>query len=180
VNLGVSADELQNISKTHSEAIDNYDKIGIPVLKQTELGIPTAFAKKIPLDFTKKYQVSKKGDVTHQAPEDVSGTLFDLLKYSDRLQTAAGKKDPTLQKEVDQYIKDDLVPYVESIRYPFTGTSSIAPFKPRLLDDKDYTDASGRALSSNVLVAPGVPEGLEGLAPILSDLQDKLNHSVLT
>lgn len=178
VDLGVSAESLAEISEKHSKAIDNYKKIGIPVLKETELGIPETFAKKIPLDFTKKFK--NTGDpaigIIPQKDEDVSGTLFDLLKYTESLKKGASKESPDRQKEIFEYIENELVPYIESIRFPFTGTSSLAPFKPKLLDKKSYVSPDGRTLSENALMVPGVPEGMDELGSIIAKLQKVLDN----
>ena len=166
---------LVEVKDRHSEAIDKYKKIGVPVLKQTEVGIPEEMASKIPIEYMKKYRISKTaGAFPELKPEKVSSNLFDLLKYTEKLSTASKQNSPEQQEEIGKYIKEELSPYVESIRFPFTGTSSIAPFKPRLMGEEEFKDDTGRNLGRNVLAAPGIPEGLEGLSPIIEALQKKI------
>jgi TP901 family phage tail tape measure protein len=182
--LGLSdqANALSDVAKTHGKAIDKYKKAGIPVLGQEELGIPETFAEKIPLEFLKKYDVGSEGITAKKQPEVVKSTLAGMLKYAEKLREASKGDSVENQQEIEAYINDKLVPYIESIRFPFTGTSSIAPFKPKLVKEGQYmgTDLEGnpRALEKNALMVPGVPEGLEGLTPIIDQVQKRIDSLV--
>jgi len=180
IGLSDQFSALDKVAETHGEAIKGYKKIGIPVLKQEEIGIPESFAAKIPTDFTKKYTIDKdKKAEAMKKPEDVKGTLADLLKYKQDLSTSAFKEqDLTKKNEMLDYIKEELPSNVESIRFPFTGSSSISPFRPKLMEEGAFLDKDKRALEKNSLIVPGVPEGLEGLAPIISSLQEKMNSAM--
>ena len=167
--------KLGGVSETHGEAIDAYTKMGIPTLRQEEIGIPETFASKLPLEFTKKFNTSDKFGVVAQKPETVNGTLLDLLKYIENLKSYSAGEGSVRQEEISKHIQEDLVPYIESIRYPFTGTSSIAPFKPKLIGKNAYKDSTGRSLSANSLIVPGVPEGLDKMKPIIEEVQERID-----
>ena len=59
--------------------------------------------------------------------ESEVGTLKSMLEYIEQV-----KKDVP-GPEAQAHIEKDLVPYVESLRFPFTGTSTLKPYKPKLL-----------------------------------------------
>lgn len=166
-----------NVSLKHGKAIDEHRKAGIPVLRQDEVGIPSSYASKIPVSYEKKYSFGKNG-MEKIKPETVDTTLDRMMEYVDKLKLNASKLEPgsaISKDDVKTHIEKDLVPYVESIRFPFTGTSSIAPFKPTLINSTDYMSNDGRPLAENSLIVPGVPEGMEGLAEVIASVQKKID-----
>ncbi len=166
-NFETQTTQLVDVAKEHGKTISGYKKIGIPFLKQEEIGVPESFASKIPLEFIKKFSVDMKAKtVAKQEQEKITGTLLDLLKYTQRLSKFAGGEG---SEAISKYIEDELVPYVESIRFPFTGTSSITPFKPKLIEEGAFG-----GLAKNALIVPGAPEGLEGLAPIIEEIDNRI------
>ena len=169
--------EIDILSKSHKKKIATQTKAGFPVLKQHELGIPSVTAKKLPVDFQKQFTFTE--DIIHFVGESVKetkGTLFDLLKYAEELQELVdGKiKDITLPTGegaagLGKYVfkgRDDasdikqkatseldrINPFVESLRYPFTGTSSIVPYKAKLLGGGLNKDAR------NTFAVPGTSD----------------------
>lgn len=152
---------LEEVRQKHFESIKEYQKEGFTPLKQEELGVPKETAKKIPVSYKKKYQVSKEGASKKVSePEEVESSLYDLLKYKENISKAirkASKEGKTSQSmEMSDHLKDDLVPHIESVRYPFTGTSSVKPYKPKLMDKKE--GEHGQDLLKDIMMVPGVPD----------------------
>ena len=157
-------DELEDIAKDildireeHAEKIGKLQKKGVPVLKQYELGVPATFAKKLPVKYRPKYKV--KGRELETIPEgmreEVETSLFDILKEAEALTTGefiskpgAAVKPPS-KRELQEYVEKELVPYIESVRYPFTGISSVQPYRAKL--------APG-GMGRHALAVPGMPE----------------------
>lgn len=169
-SLANVAEQVQNIRAVHKENVDRYTKIGLPVLKQHEIGIPKTQAKKVPIKFTKKFAVDKDNKIFKAVEEKIDGTLYDLLSYRDELESMmqaqkheyktsfkgmsgeaarSSKAEQGRHVDISKYIEEELVPYIESVRYPFTGVSSVQPFKPKLTTG---------AKMQNVLAVPGMPE----------------------
>jgi hypothetical protein len=160
---------LSDIYSKHKSAVLDYEKnAGLPVLRQEEIGVSEKFASKIPTEFLS----ASIEDDSLKIGEAVQGTLLDIFKLKEELEKAAKKSgNANLEKEVKEFIENQLVPYIESIRYPFTGTSSIAPFKPKLIKESDYKGVDKRGLAGQALIVPGVPEGFEGLKDVVDNLQ---------
>ena len=166
-DLGDISKDVAGIYKGHAESIEGYERAGIPVLKQHELGIPTTFAKKVPVSFKRAEIVS--GELKPDIAEK-EGTLFELLKLKEKLKTEA-KGDKGLEEQVTNFVSESLVPYIESIRFPFTGVSTIQPYKPKLLPG-----VGERGLEQHALMVPGIPEmDITGFDKIIGDLRDKVS-----
>jgi TP901 family phage tail tape measure protein len=152
-NMKDTFSELENISKEHANIIKKQQKLGMPILGQQELGISPEFAKNLSVEFTKRFRAGERGGITAVAdPKKTKSSLYDLLKYVEKLEKAMEGSEEAYQG-VMAYIENELVPYVESVRFPFTGTSSVQPYKAKLLEEKVY----GRNLAQNVIAAPGIP-----------------------
>lgn len=165
--------QIGDVSNKHMNTLKSYESIGVPILKQDEVGIPEGQAAKIPVEYTKKYKIDKNGNASLQTPQKVQTDLARMLEYKKDLE-----KSNNRDSKMEDHINNDLAPYVESIRYPFTGSSSIAPFKPKLISPDKFMDKSGRSLANNALMVPGIPEGLEGLAPIVNSVQKRIDSLV--
>ena len=57
------------------------------------------------------------------------------------------------RKSIDLALKNQLTPYIESVRFPFTGVSSVQPYEAKLIKDEQYG-----GLAKHSLIAPGLPE----------------------
>jgi hypothetical protein len=103
----------------HTEGLSKYKKIGVPILSQSELGVPSAFASKIPVDF-KRARI-QDGQLAVDENE-TSGTLLDLLEDTKFFQGEARKAgkvgNTALGADIKKYIDEELVTYIESIRFP--------------------------------------------------------------
>jgi hypothetical protein len=160
--------KISDINEEHAKNVKKYKKMGLPVLKQTELGIPKEFAEKIPVTYTEKYRRDKEefnvlGGETFRVPKTVrkkavtkEGSLYDMLKYMDDIVRSSLSKetDPAIRDEVKKHVKEDLVPYIETVRYPFTGISSVQPFEPKLIGGKKGAKDFGKYS----IAVPGIPE----------------------
>ena len=165
-DLGDVSSKVSDIYKEHTEKIKGYKKAGIPILRQHELGVPVEFAKKVPVAFKRAAVVGRE---LRPAAVEEKGTLLELLQLKEKLQIEA-KGDQLLEEQVNKFISDSLVPYIESIRFPFTGVSTIQPYKPKLL-----SKVGERGLEQQALLVPGVPEmDIVGFDKIISDLRDKV------
>ena len=165
------AKDIDTIKADHAKSVAGYKEIGLPVLKQHELGVPETLAKTLSLEYEKKYAVGEKGAIQKlEAPTKMKGTLASLLKYVESLEKAKTED----REQIKEYIESDLLPYIESIRFPFTGTSSVQPFRAKLLKGQ-----AGKA--EKTLMVPGVPEmdmpGFEkvsgGVGEVVSGLQER-------
>jgi TP901 family phage tail tape measure protein len=162
-NVSTINDVLADISKIageHKKKIAVQKRAGFPVLRQQEIGIPEITAKKLPVEFKKRFEFTKdtvslvKGKI-----QDTEGTLYDLLKYIQNLKKMMGGyydlKDSDNIEKIQSMVEkelEELSPYVEAIRYPFTGISSIVPYKAKLLE------GSMGKKAKNSFVVPGAPE----------------------
>jgi hypothetical protein len=153
--------EVNVLQESHSKKLGKLKKMGLPILKQHELGMPEEVAKKLPVDFEKKIDIGETEEGIAYARkktkgEKVSGSMYDLLQYTKQLEGASKKSDldPSIKSTIKKHIDEDLQPYIESIRYPFTGESSIQPYKPKLIKHKK----GDRELGKNVLTVPGMPD----------------------
>jgi len=180
--------DVSDISAKHNKIIQAYIKKNIPVLKQTELGLPAYAAKNLPVEFTKKYRIEKKGlvsEIPTESQTTTKGSLFDLLSYKRKLEKSrkittpdkvTGAKGKDVSDDIQKYIDNDLVPYIESVRFPFTGTSSVQPYKPKLLPA--IKGHGGVDMTKHILAVPSIPEfgqgGLEEFDKVISTLKDKL------
>lgn len=169
-SLITAMENVRGIAEEHKKVLSRQRESGIPVLKQHEIGIPAGAAKKLPVKFTERFKLGEEGEVTKTAAKEQEGTLFDLLKYVESLEKATapdqlqGFFHEEIKKELDQ-----LAPFVESVRYPFTGISSLVPYKGKLL-----TGEQGRKAGSAFAV-PGAPElDIEGLDVNLGVVRDMI------
>ena len=174
LNFKKLAETADTISTDHEDKIEKTLRAGIPVLKQHEIGIPQGLAEKVPAKFAKKYYTKGKGTDT-QIKEAQTGrygtgnTLAELITYRGELLDGLNNADKEMRKEVEAYIKDNLTPYVEAIRYPFTGISSVQPFEAKVLGKKGE-----RGLESRSLSVPGVPEmDVQGFDKLLDALKNE-------
>ena len=171
-SLGDERQALNDLILAHQTTVGAYkERVGLPVLKQHELGVPVSFAKKVPVEFEKRYEV--KDTMIKEAEkgtEMVKGTLYDMLKYIGDLRAATNYEDNKLL--IDKYIKDALAPFIESVRFPFTGVSSVQPYEAKLVKDLDK-------FAENVLMVPGVPElDLDKFKSIISSLEEHMKSLV--
>ena len=158
------ADTIEDIREDHRKVIEKYINIGVPVLEQTELGVPERIAKKIPVSFEKKYGISdERGVYKKRIPEQMQkSNLAEMMKYKEDLKEALKitkiKEEPEdyeiMKKELLAFIASELQPYIESIRYPFTGTSTVQPYKAKILKPRE----GDRDIQKYALQVPGVPE----------------------
>ena len=152
----VSEAMAENVTAGHATSVEKHIAKGLPVLGQHELGIPEEYAKKLPANFNKKYSLSKHGILQPLALDEwQKGTNFaDLLSYRDMLEKNKNQfeKGSVKRKAIDMDLAGELQPYIESVRFPFTGTSSVQPYKAKLL-----TGDIGEK-SKHALMAPGLPE----------------------
>jgi len=159
---------MDEILKEHEVNISNMKKIGRPVLKQYEIGVPKEAAQKIPVTYTKKYDVTDK--IIKRVPsKEVKGSLFDILKLSKKLKSAYKSQESGITGgEIQKYIESELVPYIESVRFPFTGTSSVQPYKAKLLKTEG-------GLGKHTLTAPGIPEmDFEKFDTVITKIKEKI------
>ena len=161
---------IDDVYKSHKERVDIAKKsLKTPVLKQSEVGLPSELARLIPVEFEKLYKFNKKGELTGFVDREnrkQAGTLEELLKYMENI----GKKEIRVADEASdeypniegfmlsyedrlKYIETKLLPYIETVRYPFTGTSSVVPYKAKLINSKQYKD-----MSKSSAMVPGAPE----------------------
>jgi len=176
LNFKALAKVAGGISKDHASKIAKTLKAGLPVLKQHELGIPANMAAKVPATFDKMFSTKQdKAGISsiYPAKKDSAGeyrtgkTLLDLMEYREDLEEALVNSDTKTQAAVNKYIEENLTPYIEAIRYPFTGISSIQPFKAKILDKRGE-----RGLESRSLSIPGVPEmDVAGFDKLLTQLK---------
>ncbi len=118
-------DKLASLSDEHAKYIEKATKMGLPVLKEGEIGLSEKAASKI------KLRTGAKGEVP-----------TDLAKL----------------------IKDQEETYVESVRYPFTGTLSVQPQKAKLMKG---------GLSDYSIAVPGVPKiDLDELTKVIGTLKE--------
>ena len=104
------SDQLKNIIKEHEDYVKKAKTLGIPVLKEGEIGLPLGQAAKIP--------------VRTGAENEIQTTLAELLKQGQEV-------------------------FVESLRYPFTGTLSVQPQKAVTLPGE---------LGQHAIAVPGAPQ----------------------
>lgn len=107
--LPMLVEDLEKLSEAHSEYVTKARTLGLPVLKEGEIGLPPEMAAKI------KVRTGIK--------DEIETTLADLI-----------------QKQSETF--------VESIRYPFTGTLSVQPHRARLLE---------QSLGKYGVAVPGAP-----------------------
>jgi hypothetical protein len=178
INFTSELRELDSVFDSHRKDISNLKKVGMPVLKQDEVGLTKEFASKIPVEFFKKYEMDKEEDELKLIKKTkTKGSLKDLINYSDMLRSQMKGMSEKDRDALEEHIEKDVVPYVESIRFPFTGTSSLAPYKPKLLRGK-YKDEEGRDLASQALMVPGIPSGMEGIYKIVEDVDKQIDNLV--
>jgi TP901 family phage tail tape measure protein len=115
--LSMLVDDIEKLSKSHSEYVVKAKKLGLPVLREGEIGLHPRMAEGISV------RTGEQGEITT--------TLADLIK----------KQTET---------------FVESIRYPFTGTLSVQPHRARLLD---------QPLARHAIAVPGAPGFARAGAP---------------
>ena len=166
LGLGPIVSELDKVSEgvskiqiEHAERIEKYKRgLKLPVLKQHELGVPPEYAEKIPVEFEKRFEMGKGMFPAPIKRKEVKGTLKDLLKYEESLEamvsvleTETPRTDEIkkLLGEIKEHIEKDLYAYIESVRYPFTGVSTVQPYKPKLMREEGMKHA---------LAVPGMPE----------------------
>jgi len=154
--LAEVSEKILKLREEHAKNVEQYKKLGLPVLKQYELGVPPEMAKKIPLKYTPKYRMKGKGieEIPEAMQKEVQATLFDILEEAETLTKggfvgAPGGPKPPSRGELQEYVEKQLVPYIESVRYPFTGISSVQPYKAKLMRGETAKTA---------LAVPGMPE----------------------
>jgi len=150
------ANVVDEIGEEHKEIISKYKKSGVPVLKQEELGIPEDIAKKIPVTFEKRYEIESGIPMltgkTKRATT-VESNLSKMLDYKKELEEGLSKVN--IKSDVNaikDFIERELVPHVETMRFPFTGISSLQPYKAKILKQEEYPKGKF------AYAVPGVPE----------------------
>ncbi|GAI06680.1 unnamed protein product, partial [marine sediment metagenome] len=114
--------DLKELAGSHSEYVEKAKKLGLPVLKEGEIGIPKGMAAKIPVQ-----------------AEGVETNLAELIKKQEKV-------------------------FVETIRYPFTGTLSVQPHVAKILAGE---------LGKQVIAAPGAPElDIDKLKKVIDTLKE--------
>ncbi|RKX64589.1 MAG: hypothetical protein DRP42_06120, partial [Tenericutes bacterium] len=147
--LAAVSGRIEAIAAKHGKRISKQRKAGFPILKQHQLGIPEITAKKLPVEFEKGIQFNKEGE-GREGVSQIDGTLYDLLKYRQQLERLVGS-DSELAELAERELERTKT-FVEAIRYPFTGVSSIVPYEPQLLEGSQGQRAK------NAFVVPGAPE----------------------
>ena len=153
--FGQIADVVDEIGAEHAEIVSKYKKSGRPVLKQQELGIPTQIAKKIPVTFEKRYDITQgvpQLDITGKQT-DIESNLYQMLEYKEELEEGIKNVANQLDaRKIREFIDRELIPHVETLRYPFTGVSSLQPYKAKVLKEQDFPKGQ------YTYAVPGVPE----------------------
>jgi len=154
--FGSIANVVDEIGAEHANIISKYKKSGVPVLKQEELGIPESMAKKMPVTFEKRYEMTSGMPILTNKPKaatTVESNLSKMLDYKKELEEGLSKVD--IKSDVNaikDFIEQELVPHVETMRFPFTGVSSLQPYKAKVLKEEDYPKGKF------AYAVPGVPE----------------------
>jgi TP901 family phage tail tape measure protein len=147
---------IDDIGMEHAEIISRYKKEGVPVLKQEELGIPEAMARKMPVTFEKRYEMISGMPILTAKPKaaaTVESNLYKMLEYKEELEEGIKKVAIQLDaKAIRSFIEKELVPHVETLRFPFTGVSSLQPYKAKVLKEEEYPKGKF------AYAVPGVPE----------------------
>jgi TP901 family phage tail tape measure protein len=161
--------KTKEVKKTHEDKLAKVREAGLPVLKESQVGVSSEFAARIPLDYrrAKIQEVEGVGRKVQIDQEATPGTLAGFFKDMDRLRGAADSEG--LKKQVEKYIEETANVYLESVRFPFTGTSSIAPYEAKLIEEGEFGD---KALHS--IIAPGVPEGMEEFKIVVNKVDDMI------
>lgn len=108
--IGVLKKSLEDIINKHEEYIAKSKKLGLPVLKEREIGLSPLMAKALKV---------KTG----------AGELSNLAELIE-------KREKMTKEELDQLrLSRDV--FVESVRYPFYGTVSVQPHKARLMKEAE-------------------------------------------
>lgn len=153
-SLSRAADSIKDIRVEHAAKITDYKKKGMPVLKQHELGIPENYAEKLPVTFSKRFSFKDDQMTKFGKPKLVKSNLSEMMKYRDELfEATQGPMSESLRKEIQGHMDTDLTPFIESVRYPFTGTSSVQPYEAKIL-----RPGEGRQFEKHSLMAPGIPD----------------------
>lgn len=150
--------DVGDIATEHEKRVSKSLDSGMPVLKQHEIGMSQELAKKLPLVFKRSYGIDDDGIAyKKRSSEQVEGTMYDMLRYMEDLKEASkSMPDDSIKTDMMKHIQDDLVPYAESIRFPFTGVSSMQAFQPKLL--KQVFDKNGVDVTAHAMAAPGMPD----------------------
>jgi len=168
VDLSSELGKISTLTSEHASNVEKYRNQGMPVLKQHEIGMSEKMAEKLKVNFTKKYD-EESGMPLGKLQKETNGSLKDLLSYGDTLKETANKyTDPKLKEEIFNYVDTELAPYVESVRFPFTGTSSVKPYKAKL------TSTEGN-IGDEAFIVPGAPEmDMGAFEEVYNSIQDKI------
>lgn len=153
--FGNIANVVDEIGAGHADIISKYKKSGVPVLKQGELGIPEDIAKKIPVTFEKRYDVAQGTPQLNimGGKTDVESNLYQMLEYKKELEEGIKNVANQLDaKNIREFIDKELVPHVETLRFPFTGVSSLQPYEAKTLSREEYPKGQ------YAYAVPGIPE----------------------
>lgn len=121
---------LEEIIKKHEEYIEKAKKLGLPVLREREIGLAPRMAKAL------------------------------------KVKTAEGA-----ETDVARLIEEQQKVFVESIRYPFTGTLSVQPHIAKLME---------APAAAHAIAVPGAPQlDLVKLNEILESLREHVNKLVV-
>ena len=153
--LTSAAAKIEDVNIEHADTVAKHKAKGLPVLKQHELGIPENYAKKLPAEFTKRFSVRKSGELVPLTEFEKGTNLAELLEYRSALIQGRGQFDAgsTERISLEHSLQNELQPFIESVRYPFTGISSVQPYEAKL-----FKSSGKRDLAQHSLVAPGIPE----------------------
>ena len=173
-SLSAESKQIAKIRQQHNTYIKSIQESGTPVLKQGQLGVSRSMASKIPVKFKRAQIDLKNKDLISVSDNEEDSSLFDMMgmlndMQKDKKYTQKNKEGEAVRKAVDSYISEEVAPFVESVRYPFTGKSSLVPYKPKLINDKAFG-----GMAENSVLVPGVTEGLEGLDQVIEFVQKRI------
>jgi len=169
LDLGQEISTIEKLTEEHAQNVSKYKDIGMPVLKQHELGVSSKLAEKLKVNFTKRYDKDKGTVLNKDEDKNFQGTLKDLLEYSSALEKTASKIQPKERADdIKKYIDTELSPFVESVRFPFTGTSSLKPYKAKLVQ-------TAGGIGDDALMVPGTPEmDMGAFEDVYNSIKDKV------
>ena len=172
LDLSKEISQIEQLTSEHAANVSKYKEIGMPVLKQHELGISSKLADKLKVEFKARFNTKTgalyKDKEGNEAPKIQQGSLTDLLNYVDELRSMVADGLGGSKQGVENYINKELAPYVESVRFPFTGTSSLKPYQAKLVQTKG-------GIGDDSLIVPGTPEmDMGAFEEVYNSIKDKI------
>jgi len=154
-SLSEAASTIDEIKISHAKNVEKSKAKGLPVLQQHEIGIPENYAAKLPTSFVKRYDINEGRVKELPKPIFEKSNLAKMLTYREEVKAAMPSTAPDMQTKMKAYLSSELSPYIESLRFPVTGVSSIQPYEAKLL--KPNEDGT-RQMAKHSLMVPGVPD----------------------